>query len=249
MQDAISVCFRQVIGELSHFPSIRRIAALASAALKEAPPDEASRDSAVWKLILKIAIGEERLFKLWKHGFYCGKICEMIAVRAGLPSNLAFCSGLLHDIGKVVLCLSNPAAFHRAVELFEHYEGRISTSFAEKQALGIDHGEIGAAVAAECGIREDLCNVIRAHHAPRSLKPSKSVALMAETVYIADIISWNVGYPSVNGKNPYAVKDPMISIHESRLRSLGMDKNAFQNLTQEAGRVIAKNEWLVRKIV
>lgn len=97
---------------------------------------------------------------LWDHSIGVALTCRSIAKGLDLRGPIAdevFLSGLLHDIGKLVL---DPF-------LREQYDGsfRLTTDH-ERAAVATDHTEVGARVAEKWKLPEHASEVISAHHDP-----------------------------------------------------------------------------------
>lgn len=102
--------------------------------------------------------------KLWYHSIAVSVTAEGLAKELGIKEQgEIFTAALLHDIGKLVL-----GAFVSS-EL-EEIEKRVATgvSFdaAEREVLGIDHGEIGAILLEKWAFPEELVHAVRWHHEP-----------------------------------------------------------------------------------
>ena len=55
-----------------------------------------------------MAVSQDKLKKmhsLFRHAFNCGLVAKTMATRFGLDKNESFIAGLVHDIGKLVICL------------------------------------------------------------------------------------------------------------------------------------------------
>lgn len=97
---------------------------------------------------------------LWDHSIGVALTCRSIAKGLDLQPGIGdevFLSGLLHDIGKLVL---DPF-------LRESYDGsfRLTTEH-ERAAVALDHTEIGARVAERWKLPQHAYEVIAAHHDP-----------------------------------------------------------------------------------
>lgn len=97
---------------------------------------------------------------LWDHSIGVALTCRSIAKGLDMKGSVAdevFLSGLLHDVGKLVL---DP--FLRG-----SYDGsfRLTTDH-EKAAVSLDHTEVGARVAEKWKLPQHTSEVISAHHDP-----------------------------------------------------------------------------------
>lgn len=122
--------------------------------------------------LVAVAMGAERLAK---------------TLRREVP-RFAFTAGLLHDIGKIVLgtFLEIDGEAITAVAR----EQRISFEVAERQVLGTDHAEVGAALLASWDIPAEVVEVTRWHHEPEQ---AEGDTLATELVHVVDILSIECG--------------------------------------------------------
>jgi putative nucleotidyltransferase with HDIG domain len=119
---------------------------------------------------------------LWAHSLAAGLAAEELSkANGGAAAGDAFIAGLLHDIGKLVLHLSNPAAF-ATLGVFDED--------AERRLFGTTHDEIGGRLAEKWGLEADIVAGIRAHHDPAG-------SPLAVCVGRADRLAMEIGYGSL----------------------------------------------------
>jgi len=135
---------------------------------------------------------EARAGDLWRHDLGTAIASREIAlrVRGACNPDQAFTAGLLHDIGKVVL---SAFLLHSASELQEKVLGREDEDYAaaERNLLGINHTEIGHALAERWKLPEMLRAAIRHHHHPASA-PEEHREIVY-TVHLGDILAYMCG--------------------------------------------------------
>ncbi|MFK5892588.1 MAG: response regulator [Pseudomonadota bacterium] len=95
----------------------------------------------------------------------------------------AFLSGLLHDIGSLILASNMPKEYIQSRQLVTEL---VSISDAEKQVFGATHAEIGAYILGLWGLDNDVVAAVAYHHSPESNPSLKFSALTA--LFIADSI-------------------------------------------------------------
>jgi HD-like signal output (HDOD) protein len=123
----------------------------------------------------------------WTHGASVGHLTVELASHLkvselGLES--FYLMGLLHDIGKVVLAHLMPEKFDQIYA--EAILARRAPAVAEKEALGIEHGHLGAWYLEKQGIPLALCEAVRFHHCP--VAEQKPQARHALVVQLADLL-------------------------------------------------------------
>ncbi|OHC71753.1 MAG: phosphohydrolase [Rhodocyclales bacterium RIFCSPLOWO2_02_FULL_63_24] len=90
-----------------------------------------------------------------------------------------YIAGLLHDFGKVVFAQFLATEFRNA--LLHSVEHAVPLHEAEKIAIGVDHGPVGAMLAKRWAFPDHLVDCIRDHHSP-SAEPSA----MMDCLRVAD---------------------------------------------------------------
>lgn len=126
---------------------------------------------------------------LLRHSISCGLAMEVLVSARGpdipLRTDEAFVYGLLHDIGKVVFEEFLPEEYGKAVSLAR--ERHLAIYQAEREVIGVDHGELGARLAEKWRLAEKLVNAIAGHHdLSKCHKPE--AAGLAALLSVADYI-------------------------------------------------------------
>ncbi len=135
--------------------------------------------------------------KFWQHCLICGLIskliAENIAIRRINPEE-AFCAGLLHDIGKIVMEQYLHDDLHRAID----YGNKSGKSFyqSESDLLGYTHSNVAEWMILRWNLPEVLSFPIVHHHTPgESSGNDGSQVTIAEMhthiCHIADYESYN----------------------------------------------------------
>ena len=121
---------------------------------------------------------------LWKHSLAVAFGSRIIAntIKPAL-SNDAFTSGLIHDVGKLIL----DQHVKERWELFQNFmdDGEHTFLDAEKKILDLDHAEVASEVCKKWNIPEPLTVAIRYHHHPSQSNGSE----LAYIVHVADAIA------------------------------------------------------------
>jgi putative nucleotidyltransferase with HDIG domain len=101
---------------------------------------------------------------MWLHSLVVADLSAKISEmkKTNVSKDLAFTSGLLHDIGKVILAQFFPAKIFEIKE--ELKKGQKSFSQIEKEFLGYDHQEVGRRALEIWNFPEELKEVVSFHH-------------------------------------------------------------------------------------
>jgi putative nucleotidyltransferase with HDIG domain len=120
----------------------------------------------------------------WKHSLATG-ICARIIAENGLDvdSERLFVAGLLHDVGRLVMCLAEPAAMSRAMELSRQREELLHQT--EKELFGFTHADVGACLLEQWRLPASLVDAVRWHHRPSAADQHQE---LASVVHLADVI-------------------------------------------------------------
>lgn len=108
----------------------------------------------------------------WEHSAGTGEIARVLAAKLQMRLHgIEFTSGLLHNIGKIVL----HQFYHKELEeAFKITEAEnVPSIVAEQRVLGTDHAEVGAWIAEKWSLPSSIVESIRYHHQP-NLAPEYS---------------------------------------------------------------------------
>jgi len=95
-----------------------------------------------------------------------GTMAEIIAKDIeGIPTGLAYMTGLFHEAGSLILGANHPDHKH----LFEKYRTEpLTWPEVERKEFGSSHTAIGVLLAKHWGMSTMICNCIYLHHTPLS---------------------------------------------------------------------------------
>ena len=115
------------------------------------------------------ATDQEFQEKFWRHSLataFCSRIlARKLRAKVMVDPDTAFSAGLLHDIGKIVLCCFLPTEYEKFTA--ERHADRKSASFdIEERALGYTHAQIGSLLAVQWKLPTKLGESITFHHQP-----------------------------------------------------------------------------------
>ncbi len=117
---------------------------------------------------------KERL--LWEHSIGTAFAARLLASeRTPSLTEEAFLSGLMHDIGKLVLNLRVPEQFDEIVQVV--YNENRSFHITETELLGYDHTHVGALLVNKWKLSPVMEFVILNHHTPEALTTENPLLL------------------------------------------------------------------------
>jgi HD-like signal output (HDOD) protein len=130
--------------------------------------------------------------RLWEHALATALAADELAAAAREPrGGDAFIAGLLHDVGRLVFHLSDPAAYARLALGAEELESEI---------FGVTHAAVGGCLAEKWGLDAEVVDAVMLHHAG-------DAGGLAARVGLADRIAHRIGYGSMPAPAPGADTD------------------------------------------
>lgn len=103
--------------------------------------------------------------ELWHHSLVVGVASEWLAQVLRYPNpEEAYVSGLLHDIGKLLLDQVVLSDYNTIVDAVQKY--KIPLWQVEEKMIGIDHARVGGLIAEHWNFPVVLVDAIRCHHSP-----------------------------------------------------------------------------------
>jgi PAS domain S-box-containing protein len=143
--------------------------------------------------------------------------------RAGSEMN-AYTAGLLHDIGKAILLISDATGYRKVTDLVR--ELKVTFMEAEQQVFGFDHSDVSAFLFKYWELSENLITPVRNHH--RSIdyltqNPDSTTSIVAVANQIAHISGFNTH----STEPPYQVNKQLIAM-------LGLDQPSMDRILTDS---------------
>jgi len=145
--------------------------------------------------------------QFWKHSVACGLIARRLCRITGKGDpERAFVSGLLHDIGQLILLQAEP---ERAAAVLTHARNKDVLLFAEeRKLLGFDHATLGGMLLRKWNFPFVLVSAVLEHHQPKDKQKEAEPGL----VHCAETIATGLG---IGSSGEYFVQPPNPVIWES----------------------------------
>jgi putative nucleotidyltransferase with HDIG domain len=170
--------------------STRKISSVAEAALVLGinKVKSVATGIAIMSIQNSVSTGNLNLQDLWMHNL--GIAFAMLAIGRAMPRQIRpqddyiFLAGMLHDIGYIALAHLDP---QRSNELHTYLAAASNRPVLEieRSLLDICHDELGAVLARQWGLPEEIISVIRHHHKPDAADAPRNQPLI-RMVYIAE---------------------------------------------------------------
>ena len=123
-----------------------------------------------WSNSLAVATGSQCIAKYIKHP---------------VPEEM-FISGLLHDIGSVILSLFYPEEYEKVLDC-----GADTFLSSEKSILGVSHQTVGAMLLAHWQLPHVLTHAVHTHHSYEQVHTNQSMAIIAIAEFMSSLIDRN----------------------------------------------------------
>ena len=148
--------------------------------------------------------------ELWKHSMRVAAGCEYLAnLTKVMDADEAFIAGFVHDVGKIVLHMSNEKLYAKVMKAVEDGADIVD---AERKYFDSDHIKTGSLLAKRWQLPILLANIISYHHMP-SLS---SIPVPCNLVCFVDKIVQTVYNPSVINKDVKTMGIDMEDVEELR---------------------------------
>jgi nitrogen-specific signal transduction histidine kinase/HD-like signal output (HDOD) protein len=138
--------------------------------------------SSIFEEIINIHRFNLKLF--WKHSLKCAFLAELIS--KDIPNQSpddAFLTGLLHDIGRLVLFSSFPNVYGKLPEKIDHSD----IISKEQKILGIDHCYIGSKLIEGWHYYPFMADALMYHHHP--LEKIVAALPLVKTLFLANLLA------------------------------------------------------------
>jgi HD-like signal output (HDOD) protein/CheY-like chemotaxis protein len=125
---------------------------------------------------------------IWEHSVSAASLAHRIAMsetRSKAAAEESFTTGLIHDVGKIVLLAELPNEYRRVIQGLNG----ASRNFYELEMkyIGCSHEQIGAYLMSVWGLPQSIVQAVEHHHHPSEIGNEKFTPLSA--VHCADVIA------------------------------------------------------------
>jgi putative nucleotidyltransferase with HDIG domain len=166
----------------------------------------------------------------WKHCIGCAVASRVLAEAADLrnPEEI-FTGGLLHDIGKLIVAVQYPDKFSTVISEVQ----RTGTPMveAERNVFGVDHPQVGCALALHWRFPPETADMIGAHHLGDGAAPQrKDIA----AVHIGNILCMALGLGAGGEKR-------LAGVNTHAWELLGISLNSLELVMEKTVKLYREN--------
>lgn len=166
--------------------------------------------SAVFDMFKDKNIDAEYQDRFWRHSLATAIAARLLSKHGKLAlsceSEIAFSAGLLHDIGKLIICCFMPED-HRAIRALAKEKG-CSDLEAEKETIGYSHTLVGTMLAESWKLPLLIRTAIADHHSPGS--PDSPGSQYSALVHVANYLSVKTFDPDVLKSGAGSILQPEV---------------------------------------
>jgi HD-like signal output (HDOD) protein len=177
----------------------------------------------------KAKLGSISFEALWSHSLRTAQFAQKIAKIEGMNTGLAdesFISGLLHDLGRMMLLANMPDQYAKVWQLTQTQQ--TSLLEAERDVFGATHADVGAYLLGLWGLPVPIVEAVALHHDPRPNVSRDFSPLTA--VHAANAID--------HSSSTYAVTSVDSSLDSKYMAELGLEDRVpvwEETLARQAG--------------
>ena len=120
------------------------------------------------------ALNQPAMRAIWRHNLACALIADQLASVGFIDRDVAYTSGVMHDIGRLALAVIRPRNTRLLLET--HSGPPASILNAEQEMFGWDHCEAGRQLIIDWNMPAEFEPIVAEHHAPRQKDGSWGMA-------------------------------------------------------------------------
>lgn len=125
----------------------------------------------------------------WLHSLACGAAARAVAVRRGeANAERFFLAGLIHDVGRLVMCLEAPDRSREVLARAREVEA--PTWQVERDLFGFDHARVGQVLCEEWRLPPSCIDGVAHHHRPGL---ASEFPVEAAAVHLGDVVAVALG--------------------------------------------------------
>lgn len=127
--------------------------------------------------------------RFWRHSLATACCSRLLArkfrARAIIDGDTAFSAGLLHDIGKLIICCFLTDEY-KLLKLAREKDTTTADHLLENQTLGFNHAVIGGYLAVQWKLPQTLADSISYHHEPQDCETGNAVPYL---IHLANFLA------------------------------------------------------------
>jgi HD-like signal output (HDOD) protein/signal transduction histidine kinase len=172
----------------------------------------------------------------WYHSLMRATLAKRIAQKISFNNfDEAYLSGLLLDIGKLILISTFPKEHESIHAETTHKASTKNKLWAETQLLGVSHCEIGSWLMQKWKLNSMMADAIRYHHEP--LEKIKEAFPLVRIAYIANLLNEKIDEP----ESIHEIDDLLLGLHHTDIKEI------IEGAAEEVELIAANLEIMIQK--
>lgn len=159
--------------------------------------------SAIGRTYLRAVLIVDELRVHWRYSLACALLSEILAPACGIPEDMAYSAGLLHDIGRLGLMVAYPtdysAMLQAAARKLKAGEAFDLPDY-ERDLFGVDRFEAGEYLARQWNLPDELAGVVGRMAQPDEPDKLDLAAVVRIACRVANCLGFSV-LPNPRGPN------------------------------------------------
>jgi HD-like signal output (HDOD) protein len=140
------------------------------------------------------ALNQPSMRAIFRHNLACALIADQLASVGFLDRDVAYTSGVMHDIGRLALAVLRSKEY--SLPLGAHSGTPASILKAERELFGLDHCEAGRQLITDWNLPPEFEAIVADHHKPREKNSSWG---MPDLINVCCRMADTVGFPAFPG--------------------------------------------------
>jgi HD-like signal output (HDOD) protein len=171
------------------------------------------------------ALNQPAMRTIWRHNLACALIADQLASVGFMNRDVAYTSGVIHDIGRLALAVIRPREY--SLPLGAHSGPPASILKAERELFGWDHCEAGRQLIVDWKLPSEFEAIVGDHHAPREKDGSWE---MADLINVSCRMADTAGFAAFPGceVTPFSDLLDELPTRERRLFHATIEPLAFE---------------------
>jgi HD-like signal output (HDOD) protein len=171
------------------------------------------------------ALNQPAMRTIWRHNLACALIADQLASVGFMNRDVAYTSGVIHDIGRLALAVIRPREY--SLPLGAHSGPPASILKAERELFGWDHCEAGRQLIVDWKLPSEFEAIVGDHHAPRETDGTWE---MADLINVSCRMADTAGFAAFPGCEVTSFSDLLdeLPTRERRLFHSAVEPLAFE---------------------
>lgn len=123
--------------------------------------------------------------RFWLHSLLVARLCERVGAAFRQATGTEYLAGLLHDSGKLMIEHHFPREFETILN--RAWSARCGHYLAEREVLGLDHAQVGAAICHCLHVHPQVRTAVWHHHDPAGLQGQRAPDI---NVFLAAVVGF-----------------------------------------------------------